>query len=599
MNGANIMRKWKNNILLSCLLILCIAGMATGVVCAESRTIAYDANGIPYIAGEIIVKFNSEAIATRMAAFGSEDDLYQISYMDTYMLESLNALDFSVQSDLSHIVPGMQLASIDQTVPVEAAVRILEQSQYVVYAEPNFLISLDPVEQAGDTQFLASHAAQPLQVPNDPMYSSQWGLTKIQADKAWDITTGRQDIIIAVIDTGVDYNHPDLAANIWKNPREIPNNGIDDDKNGLVDDYYGYDFFNGKADPMDDNGHGTHVAGTIGAVGNNGIGIAGVNWNVKILPLKFMGADGTGDILSAVAAINYARQMGASIITCSWGGKGYSQALADAIRQTNALFVVAAGNEGTNNDVTAVYPANLGYSNVIAVTATDTSDQLGSFANYGQKTVHVAAPGVGILSTHPINKNSYVQKSGTSMAAPFVSGIAGLMLSANPRLSPAQLKSLIIQNVDNVPALSSRVSSGGRVNAEKAVNAARGGTPTPTVTTTPTITPTATPTSTPTATPTYTPTTTPTVTPTFTPTTTPTATPTSTPTPTPTVTPTYTPTTTISPTPTKTPIVTWTPQPIRTMRPMPTLPIPIPWNRFAAYSPVFPNALHSVFVPAE
>ena len=574
MNGANIMRKWKNNILLSCLLILCIAGMATGVVCAESRTIAYDANGIPYIAGEIIVKFNSEAIATRMAAFGSEDDLYQISYMDTYMLESLNALDFSVQSDLSHIVPGMQLASIDQTVPVEAAVQILEQSQYVVYAEPNFLISLGPVEQAtGDTQSLATHAAQPLQVPNDPMYSSQWGLTKIQADKAWDITTGRQDIIIAVIDTGVDYNHPDLAANIWKNPREIPNNGIDDDKNGLVDDYYGYDFFNGKADPMDDNGHGTHVAGIIGAVGNNGIGIAGVNWNVKILPLKFMGADGTGDILSAVAAISYARQMGASIITCSWGGKGHSQALADAIRQTNALFVVAAGNEGTNNDVTAFYPANFGYNNVIAVTSIDTSDQLGSSANYGQRTVNVAAPGVGILSTHPVNKNSYVQKSGTSMATPFVSGIAGLMLSTNSRLSPAQLKSLIIQNVDSVPALSSRVSSGGRVNAEKAVNAARGGSPTPAPTAT------TTPTAPPTVPPTYTPTKTPVP-----------------PTPSPTITTSPIPTLTSSPT--KTPVVTWTPQPIRTMRPIPTLPITIPWGRFAGYSPA-PPVFQNVFVPAE
>jgi len=548
--------------------------MATGVVCAESRTIAYDANGIPYIAGEIIVKFNSEAIATRMAAFGSEDDLYQISYMDTYMLESLNALDFSVQSDLSHIVPGMQLASIDQTVPVEAAVQILEQSQYVVYAEPNFLISLGPVEQAtGDTQSLATHAAQPLQVPNDPMYSSQWGLTKIQADKAWDITTGRQDIIIAVIDTGVDYNHPDLAANIWKNPREIPNNGIDDDKNGLVDDYYGYDFFNGKADPMDDNGHGTHVAGIIGAVGNNGIGIAGVNWNVKILPLKFMGADGTGDILSAVAAISYARQMGASIITCSWGGKGHSQALADAIRQTNALFVVAAGNEGTNNDVTAFYPANFGYNNVIAVTSIDTSDQLGSSANYGQRTVNVAAPGVGILSTHPVNKNSYVQKSGTSMATPFVSGIAGLMLSTNSRLSPAQLKSLIIQNVDSVPALSSRVSSGGRVNAEKAVNAARGGSPTPAPTAT------TTPTAPPTVPPTYTPTKTPVP-----------------PTPSPTITTSPIPTLTSSPT--KTPVVTWTPQPIRTMRPIPTLPITIPWGRFAGYSPA-PPVFQNVFVPAE
>ena len=580
------MRKTKNNILLLCLLILCITGMATGVHAQESRTIAYDSNGLPYIAGEIIVKYNSEATATRMAAFGSEDNLHQIS-MDTYMLEALSTLDFSVESDLSHIVPGMQLASIDQTVPVETAVKVLEQSQYVVYAEPNYLISLNPIGQPiADTQSFVPHSAQALRAPNDPMYSSQWGLTKIQADKAWDITTGKQDIIIAVIDTGVDYNHPDLAANIWKNSREVPNNSIDDDRNGYVDDYYGYDFFNKRANPMDDNGHGTHVAGIIGAIGNNGIGIVGVNWNVKIMSLKFMGADGKGDILSAVSAIHYARQMGASIITCSWGGRGESQALADAIRQTNALFVVAAGNEGSNNDVIPHYPSNLGYSNIIVVAATDTSDQLGSFSNYGHRTVNVAAPGADILSTYPTNKNSYVRMRGTSMATPFVAGIAGLMLSVNPRLTPAQLKSLIIQNVDGIPSLSSKVSSGGRVNAEKAVNAARGGspTPTPTPTLTPSPTPTQTPTFTPTRTPTqtYTPTQTPTFTPTRTPTQTytPTPTPTFTPTRTPTQTYTPTPTITISPTPTKTPFVPVTPQPTRTIRPLPTLPIDIPWLRF-------------------
>ena len=466
-------KKSKSIILLSCLLILCITGMGTGVHAQESRTIAYDAHGIPHIAGEIIVQFHSEETPMSMVTLGFEDEQYQSPYMDAYLLEALHVLGYIVKSDLSHIVPGMQLASIDQTVPVEAAVEMLERSQYVAYAEPNYLITLDPVEQAMvDAQSSASLAAQRLQIPNDPLYSSQWGLTKIQADKVWGVTTGRQDTIIAVIDTGIDYNHPDLAANIWR------------------EHYYSWNFVSNNADPMDDNGHGTHIAGIIGAVGNNGIGIAGVNWNVKIMPLKIIGADGNGDIISAVSAIHYAQQVGADIISSSFGIKANSQALADVIRQTNVLFVVAAGNEGANNDVTPYYPSNLGYNNMIVVTATDTSDQLASLSNHGQKTVNVAAPGVDIVSTSPANGYAYM--SGTSMATSFVSGIAGLMLSVNPGLSPAQLKSLIIQSVDGTPSLYSKISSDGRVNAEKAVNAARGGSTTqaPTLTKTPTKTPT-------------------------------------------------------------------------------------------------------------
>jgi subtilisin family serine protease len=426
--------------------------MAMGVHAEESRTIAYDANGIPYIAGEIIVKYNSEAIATRMA--GSGDDFS--SYVDTYMVEAVHALDLSVEVDLSEIVPGMQLTSVDPTVPIEAAVQMLEQSQYVVYAEPNYLISLDPIEAVPVDQSFAALSAQPLQVPNDSYYSLQWGLPKIQADKAWDITTGSQDIIIAVVDTGVDYNHPDLNANMWKD----------------ADGYYGWNFVSNNPDPMDDNGHGTHVAGILGAVGNNGIGIAGTNWNVKIMSLKFMGEDGRGSTLDAVKAIQYAAKMGADIINCSWGSEGYSFALADAIEHTNALFVAAAGNEKNNNDINPNYPSNYGYSNLISVAATDQSDLLASFSNYGQTTVHVAAPGVQIASTYPANR--YVYLNGTSMAAPFVSGIAGLMFSVCPSLSPAELKSLILENIDVVPVLSSKISTGGRVNAEKAVIAAMG-----------------------------------------------------------------------------------------------------------------------------
>ena len=416
----------RNTILLSCFLVLCIMGITVGTYAQETRTIAYDTNGRPYIAGEVIVKYQSESPAARIIASGLENEPYQNTDTDTHVIDTTQRLHYSIEADLSSFVPGMQLASIEQVIPIEIAVQMLEQSQDIEYAEPNYLISLGPIEQAAaGVQDISAFTLEAAQLPNDPRYPEQWGLTKISADKAWEITTGKQDIIIAVIDSGVDYNHPDLAANIWKNPREIPNNGIDDDGNRYIDDVYGYDFINKKSDPTDDNGHGTHVAGIIGAVGNNGIGVAGMNWNVKIMPLKFMDAKGNGDVMSAVNAIYYAKQMGADIISCSWTGAGYSQALEDAIRQTNLLFVVSAGNGGADsigddNDRIPQYPASWGYSNMITVAATDASDVLATLSNYGQKTVHVAAPGVEILSTYPTNKNSYTHTQGTSMATAFV-----------------------------------------------------------------------------------------------------------------------------------------------------------------------------------
>jgi len=460
--------------------------------------IAYDENGMPYVVGEVIVKYTSNVAALRMAASPEES-------------QTMEMLGFSVEEDLSDIVPGMQVASVDSEIPLDTVIAALESSPFVEYVEPNFYIALtlpeEPIPVDEDAISALSEFMME-KLSNDPMYSSQWGLMKIQADKAWDTTTGKRDIVIAVIDTGVDYKHPDLAANMWVNTREIPNSNIDNDGNGYVGDYYGYDFINNKADPMDDNGHGTHVAGVIGAVGNNGIGIVGVDWNVRIMPLKFLRANGGGDTIAAIKAINYANSMGADIISCSWGGPGMSQALGDAIKQTNKLFVFAAGNDGANNDATPHFPSNFGYDNMIVVAATDRNDQLASFSNYGSSKVDVAAPGVAILSTYPTAKNTpYVEMKGTSMATPFVAGIAGLMLAVNPSLSPAQLKSLIMQNVDKVPALNGKVKSGGRVNAEKAVAAARGGSPLPTATQTPINTPTPTQTiiQTPTSTPIPTP----------------------------------------------------------------------------------------------
>jgi len=440
---------------------------------ATEPEIAYDENGIPYIVGEVIIRFTSNAAALRMATSPEES-------------QNMQMLSFSVEEDLSDIVPGMQFATVDSNIPLKTVISTLESSPLVEWVEPNFYISLTLPEEPVPVDEDAIAALSELMIEsisNDPLYSSQWGMTKIGADRAWDITTGKRDIVIAVIDTGVDYKHPDLAANMWVNTRETPNSNKDNDGNGYAGDYYGYDFINDKSDPMDDNGHGTHVAGIIGAVGNNGVGIAGVNWKVKIMPLKFLRANGGGDTISSIKAVNYASNMGADIISCSWGGPGMSQALGDAIRQSNALFVFAAGNEGANNDATPHFPSNFGYDNMIVVTATDKNDNLASFGNYGSSKVDVAAPGVAILSTYPTAKNTlYVEMKGTSMATPFVSGIAGLMLSVNPSLSPNQLKSLIMQNVDKVSSLNGKTKSGGRVNAQKAVNAAKGGSTLPTQT---------------------------------------------------------------------------------------------------------------------
>ena len=215
------------------------------------------------------------------------------------------------------------------------------------------------------------------------------------------------NVLVGVIDTGVDYNHPDLAANIWTNPGEIAGNGIDDDGNGYIDDVHGYDFVNNDGDPMDDNGHGTHFSGTIGGVGNNGIGVAGVNWNVKIMALKFLDSGGSGSTANAVAGVQYATMMGVDVTSNSWGGGGFSQALYDAIDAAgaaNIAFVAAAGNNGANNDTSPAYPAAYDLPNIISVAATDDNDELASFSNYGAASVDLGAPGVDILSTLPGNQ---------------------------------------------------------------------------------------------------------------------------------------------------------------------------------------------------
>jgi subtilisin family serine protease/PKD repeat protein len=336
-----------------------------------------------------------------------------------------------------------------------------------------------------------NYIVRALVTPNDPRFGELWGLQNIgqtggagdadiDAPEAWNTVTGSSAVVTAVIDTGVDYNHPDLAANMWTNPGEIPGNGIDDDGNGYVDDVHGYDFYNNDGNPFDDHGHGTHVAGTIAAVGDNGVGVAGVSWAARIMAVKFLGPDGSGFISGAISAVLYAADMGARVMNNSWGGGGFSQALQDAITaalEVDALFVAAAGNSASDNDAFPNYPSNYDVANVLAVAATDHLDAKASFSSYGAATVDLGAPGVNILSSVPSSgaaccsdPSGYRLLNGTSMATPHVSGAATLLLAQDPSRTAIGLKNLLMATADPIPALAGITVTGGRLNIANAVS---------------------------------------------------------------------------------------------------------------------------------
>ena len=397
-------------------------------------------NASGYVSGEVIVKF-------RPRGAGGEGILKTIR-------EKIHAvIGAKIKKNFANVGQStLDLVKIPGNRSVKDAVDWYSRNPDVLYAEPNYIVYAD-------------------QDPNDYYFPNLWAMNKIQAPQAWDVTTGSQDVVVAVVDTGVDATHPDLAANIWANIDEIPNDSIDNDGDGYIDDTYGWDFYNDDNSPADGHGHGTHCAGTIGAIGNNGVGVAGVAWNVKIMPLKFMDDSGSGTTADAAEAIRYAGANGADIISCSWGGGGYSQTLKDAIDGSGTVVVCAAGNSAANADSSPMYPAAYTSANIISVAATDQNDQLASFSNYGANSVDIGAPGVSILSTYPVSLGgNYATMSGTSMAAPHVSGVAALVKANSPGFTNLQVRDAVLRSADPVSGLAGNVSTGGRVNANRALS---------------------------------------------------------------------------------------------------------------------------------
>ncbi|MFG0327761.1 MAG: S8 family serine peptidase [Phycisphaerales bacterium JB037] len=378
-----------------------------------------------------------------------------------------------------NIVPG--LTHVRTSMPMEQALAALRDNPWVEYAEPDFV-----------QRTIATNT-------NDTYVGLQWGLDNTGQDirgiagvadadidmpEAWDIITGDANKVVAVIDSGTQWTHPDLDTNIWFNAGEVAGNGIDDDGNGFIDDVRGWDFFDNDNNPDDTEGHGTHVAGTIGAEGNNNQGVVGVMWDVQIMPLRFLGPFG-GSTSDAVAAVDYAVANGATVSNNSWGGGGFSLSLYNAIanaRNNGHIFVAAAGNSGVNTDGSPHYPSSYDLDNIISVAATDNRDRLAGFSNYGVSSVDIGAPGVDIASTY--NGSGYVWSSGTSMASPHVAGLVALLQVQNPSWTYDQVIDRIYATARPNPNLAGLTLTGGVMNAFDALS---GGTPPPPANTQPDV----------------------------------------------------------------------------------------------------------------
>lgn len=407
----------------------------------------------PFVAGEVLLKLKSG-----------------------FSQKSLQGLQ--VKKGLNLVAGQFALVKTEQK-SLSLAIAALESHPAVEYAEPNYIFQAIN-QTTGVERMLAN-------VDADDRFGLLWGLKNdgrnepdrngglstetgvsgvdVNAMKAWEITKGSRDVTIAVIDTGIDYNHPDLKDNMWVNAKEIPGNNKDDDGNGYVDDVYGWNAATDLGNPMDGNGHGTHCAGTIGAVHGNG-GVAGVMADVKMMAVKFLTDSGSGTLVDAIEAIDYATKMDVDLMSNSWGGGGFTQALFDSIKAASdkgILFVAAAGNSTSNNDTRPNYPSNYETENMVAVAAMTHQDQLASFSSYGKRTVHVSAPGRNIMSTTP--NNGYSVYSGTSMATPHVSGVLGLYLAQEGRRPHDETIERLMATSVPSSAYRRTTISGGRVDA--------------------------------------------------------------------------------------------------------------------------------------
>ena len=424
-------------------------------------------NGHKVVPGEVLVRFSDT------------DELQLQTFVD-------NAASLVNATERRNIAPGLNMFHMrSNSMNTQALLKMMANFPGVEYVEPNYI-----------------HEIQ--LTPNDTQIGQLWGLNNtgqtvsgqagtadadIDAFEAWDVSTGTSSVVVGVVDTGVDYNHPDLAANIWSAPSAFSVT-IGGQTINCPAGSHGFNAVTNTCTPLDDNNHGTHCSGTIGARGNNGTGVAGVNWITSIMGLKFLTASGSGNTADAIECMQFAVQVkqifGASanlrVLSNSWGGGGFSQALLDAITATNnadILFVAAAGNSNTNNDLTANYPSNYNSPNVLAVAATDNRDNKSSFSSFGATTVDLGAPGTSILST--VRNGGFSIFSGTSMATPHVSGAAALVLS-RCNLSTAALKANLMNNVNPIASLTGRTVTGGRLNVNNSIRAcAGGGTPPTTI----------------------------------------------------------------------------------------------------------------------
>ncbi len=394
---------------------------------------------------------------------------------------------FDIPASIKSTLSGeMMVLSLPQGLSVAEALAAMEEDGRVLAADSNDILRAvdgnggEPPTEEPPSEDPPSEPPPPAEpVRPDDLATELWGLENtgqnggtpgvdIKAAQAWMVTTGsRTGPIVAVIDSGVDVTHRDLNANIWTNANETADS-TDSDGNGVVDDLHGFNAIEGSGNPVDQNGHGTHCAGTIGAVGNNGTGVTGVNWEAQIMPVKFLNDIGAGTTEDAIKGVLYATQMGARITSNSWAGPKYNQVLFDSLNASPALHICAAGNEGYNNDVRPVYPANYELDNIISVAAHDNQDRLATFSNRGEGSVDLAAPGVDIYSTEP--GRGYKTLSGTSMATPHVAGVATLIATEYPGISNEDIKRRLLSGVDPMPEeYGRRLGTGGRMNAAKAL----------------------------------------------------------------------------------------------------------------------------------